>query len=261
MRAAGRGVRADDPRRGAGRRSAGRRRRRGRPHRLVAPGPLRHVHPLGPVRHPRPRRVGAIHGTDPGERICEAGRPVQAAPLRPRRVGAAGEVRGHEIHGVHVAPPRRLCDVRRRRQSVLEHEDGRAARFRRGLREGRAQGRHGRGAVLLAAGLALSGLLLPRPVPGQRGSDARPVPPPDGKTAVQLRQARRAVVRRRRDRLAELRRRLVRRAVAEARARQALRRRLRLAARQGAHDAAPPAAERRHQRPRGHEGRLPFARG
>ena len=97
---------------------------------LVARRQIRHVHPLGRLRHPggrlagrayrRHRRVDHAARRDTGRGIRGAGASVQSGQVRCRPDRKAGEARRPEVHRAHVKAPRRLLHVRQRRDG-LQH--------------------------------------------------------------------------------------------------------------------------------------------
>ena len=106
-------------------------------------GPVRHVHPLGPLRHPgggvegradaRHRRVDHAAGEDPPGRVRGPGEAVQPGEVRRRRVGADRPRRRDALHGHHLQAPRRLRHVRLRRER-LQRGGRHTVRPRRGGR-------------------------------------------------------------------------------------------------------------------------------
>ena len=101
--------------------------RRGRPrspHEVVARGPLRHVHPLGPLQHPGPPRVGHGRGRHPRRGVRATGQTLQAQAQRRARLGAPGQTGRPEVHGDDHQAPRRLLPVRYQAHRLLRAQAG-----------------------------------------------------------------------------------------------------------------------------------------
>ena len=92
-----------------------------RPHAVVARGPLRHVHPLGPVQRSRRhlpwqadrrhRRMDHEQRRNPRGRIRRLCQAIQPREVQRRRVGFHRQERRHEVHRHHLEASRRLRDV------------------------------------------------------------------------------------------------------------------------------------------------------
>ena len=147
-------------------RLARRRSGQGQAPRVVPRGEVRPLHPLGPLRHSRGRVEGPAHSrhrrvdhesrADSGEGIRAARQAVQSRQVQRRRMGAARQRRGHEIHRHHRQASRRLRAVRLEGQQVRHRRcDAVQARCAEGAGGGLREARHAPGLLLFAgAGLA-----------------------------------------------------------------------------------------------------------
>ena len=127
-----------------------------RPHAVVARGPLRHVHPLGPLRRPGRRVEGQDRTTASGSAnsaqipVAEYDKfaaPVQPGQVRRRRSGSRmAKDAGHEVHRHHQQAPRRLLPVRLEAHRLRRHGHALQARHPEGAGRGVPQGRASRSA-------------------------------------------------------------------------------------------------------------------
>src|SRR5947208_3283407 len=79
---------------------------------------VRHVHPLGRLQSAGPGRMGDAGARASGRDVRVARHHVQSGEVRGARVGVARKGGRSEVHHDHVAPPRRLLDVRDPRDAV-----------------------------------------------------------------------------------------------------------------------------------------------
>ena len=79
---------------------------------------VRHVHPLGRLQSAGPGRMGDAAARTSGRDVRVARHHVQSGEVRGARVGVARKGGRSEVHHDHVAPPRRLLDVRDPRDAV-----------------------------------------------------------------------------------------------------------------------------------------------
>jgi len=189
-----------------------------RPHGLVARGPLRHVHPLGALRHPRRpvegsegpecRGVDPVQRQDPPGRLRAAPEAVPSREVRRPAVGGHRQARRHEVRRHHLQAPRGVLPVRLEAHRL--RRDGHAAEA--GHPEGAFRGMPGGGIedVLVPLDPRLAPPRLPAPGcrqpaplghPAHRGGRLQPLhrlhEGPAHGAADPLRPDRRALVRRR----------------------------------------------------------------